>query len=332
MAKAAIASIILASATAWLMHRRLRRKKKKLERQNNEVWSIGMYEGPEPSILGPAKGISNPILTAQDVTDIDARFVADPFMVRHDNDWHLFFEVLNKKRNRGEIGHAVSNDLKSWAYTGIVLRKREHLSYPYVFSHEKAMYMIPECAKSGSVTLYRATQFPEKWEPVSALLTGSRRNTPLLDPSVVFHEGHWYLFTYNRKGKSLHLFVSGTLAGQWTEHPKSPVVAGCQRFARPGGRIVRHEGILLRFSQDGTPHYGSKSWAFRITELTPETYREEPAADAPVIGAGSEAWNNAGMHTVDPHLTDDGRWIAMVDGLEFRHLSRNLPTGSRASA
>jgi len=41
------------------------------------------------------ENISNPVLNAQDVTDVQANEVADPFMVRENDIWYMFFEVLN---------------------------------------------------------------------------------------------------------------------------------------------------------------------------------------------------------------------------------------------
>lgn len=317
-----LTSVALLLALGWIVNYRLKRQYLKTKRKKNQIWSIGIYEGPDPITLAPASGITNPILTADDVTDTAARFVADPFMTVHDGRYHLFFELLNSKRQVGEIGHAISEDLKTWKYTGVVLKEKFHLSYPYVFKHEETTYMLPECAKSNAIRLYRAVVFPERWEQAAVLLKGNKKKVPLLDPSVVFHEGYWYLFSYRRKEKNLHLFVAEDLTGPWKEHPKSPIVQGSDHFARPGGRIVKEGEVLYRYAQDGVPRYGSKAWGFRITRLTPTVFCEEPVSDRPVVQEGEEAWNNRGMHTVDPHKISDGRWIAFVDGLENRSVTK----------
>lgn len=314
-----IISISLLAGLGLLANHRIKRLRQKQQRQQNEVWSIGLYEGPDPVTLAPAAGIRNPILTTKEVTDVPARFVADPFMIERDGEFHLFFELLNTKRKMGEIGHAVSNDLKTWRYTRVVLRERFHLSYPYVFEHDGEMYMIPECAKSKSIRLYKAASFPDDWRPVATLLRGDKREVPLLDPSVVFHDGYWYLFSYMRKVNNLHLHVAESLTSPWREHPASPVFRNSDHFARPGGRVVKDGAVLYRFAQDGQPYYGSKVWGFRITELTPTAYNEEAVTETPIIQAGMESWNNKGMHTVDAHRMPDGRWIALVDGLEDKN-------------
>ncbi len=313
-------SPLLAIALILLVLKRKQRNKAKRLRRESKIWSIGIYEGTDPLTFSPATGVLNPIITALDITDIKARFVADPFMLWQNGAWHLFFEVLNNDRNKGEIGYAQSPDLVTWEYGGIVLKEKFHLSYPYVFAHEGETYMIPECAKSNAVRLYRASGFPIQWDYVAPLIQNKSRHAPLIDPSIVRHNSHWYLFSYARKLKNLHLFTAETLTGSWKEHPASPIVTASERFSRPAGRIVSNEDCLYRYAQDDNPRYGSKVWAFKITELTPESYHEEPCPGGPVVGVGSAPWHNAGMHNVDPHRMKDGRWFAIVDGLEDKQI------------
>ncbi len=310
--------LLFICATSLFVYR-IKRHRRRVLRRNRENWSIGIYDGPTPFTLHPKEGVINPIMTAEDVTDVKARFVADPFMIEHDNEFHLFFEVLNSSRNKGEIGHARSSDMKRWTYNSIVLREWYHLSYPYVFSHDGSLFMIPECLKSKEIRLYKADPFPVRWRHAATLVKGKNRFAPLSDPSIIQHNGRWYLFVNARKLNNLHLFSSDTLFGPWKEHPKSPIITASLNYSRPGGRIVSHEGSLYRFCQDGVPHYGSKVWAFRITELSALSFSEEIISGGPVVEAGSEGWNCMGMHTVDPHRQKNGHWIAIVDGLEHRN-------------
>src|SRR5581483_1115296 len=95
-----------------------------------------------------------------------------PFMVHADGTWHLFFEVMNWRRNVGEIGHATSADGGRWTYRQVVLAEPFHLSYPYVFRWRDDFYMIPESYQAGAVRLYRAAAFPARWVFVGTLLEG----------------------------------------------------------------------------------------------------------------------------------------------------------------
>lgn len=313
---ATIAVIVFMGVAGFvlLILHRIKRQRIKRARRQQEVWSIGVYEGESLFDLKPFEGVVNPVLTASDVHDVRARFVADPFMLTWKGLHYLFFEVLNADRETGEIGYATSKDLRDWTYRGIVLREKFHLSYPYVFEENGSVYMVPECGDSGGIQLYRADCFPDRWVHVTTLMPGQGKYAPILDSSLVKHQGRWYMFSYARKVDKMHLFSSGCLTGPWKEHPKSPIISGSPHYARPGGRVIEHNGALFRFSQDGIPNYGSKVWGFRITNLSECEYDEEPLLAKPVVAAGCEPWNGKGMHTVDPHRHGE-RLIVLVDGL-----------------
>ncbi len=135
--------------------------------RSEAVWSIGIYQGPSPLELSPA-GIAQPVLTAESVTDVAAAFVADPFLLRPPRvhgaggRWHMFFEVMNWKANKGEIALATSDDGLGWRYQQIVLAEEFHLSYPHVLVDDDEVYMVPESFQDNSVRLYRAGAFPAR--------------------------------------------------------------------------------------------------------------------------------------------------------------------------
>ena len=314
--------LILSSIAALLFIARYQKhRKKKRARLSRETWAIGIYKGPSPINLFPPEGITNPIISAKDVTDIKARFVADPFMIQNINGYYLFFEVLNEKRNTGEIAYAFSKDMMKWQYRNIVLRERFHLSYPSVFLWEERYFMIPESYNSGGIRLYQAKNFPDTWQYIRTIIKRSGRYSALVDPTVILYQKHWYLFSYAPKSKNLHLFTSNTLTGQWQEHPKSPIVHNSPHFARPGGKVIMHNGDIYRYAQDETPNYGTKVWAIQITELSEKNYQEKAPEKHPVVEPGNEWWNKDGMHTVDAHQIASGEWIALVDGFTIKTVS-----------
>jgi len=310
--------IILTLAALLFIARYRKHLKKKTDRRSRETWAIGIYHGHSPIKLCPPSNISNPILSAKDITDISARFIADPFMIQNQSGYYLFFEVLNDKRDSGEIAYAFSKDLMQWQYRKVVLKERFHLSYPSVFFWEKRYYMIPECYNSGGIQLYQAKSFPDQWQHITTIIKSTRRYSALVDPSIIHYQNHWYLFSYAPKNKNLHLFSANTLTGPWKEHPKSPIVNNSPHYARPGGQVINNNGELYRYAQDETPNYGTKVWAIRITELTAVTYKEDAPEKEPVVQPGNELWNKDGMHTVDAHQTGTNDWIALVDGFSIK--------------
>src|SRR5512145_1109950 len=118
-------------------------------------FAIGILEGPSPLALTARDGV-NPVLSRKSVTDVHAAFVADPFMLKEGDRWHMFFEVLVVRgdERKGEIGHATSRDGIRWEYGGIVLSEPFHLSYPHVFRHGADHYLVPETRLARSVRLY----------------------------------------------------------------------------------------------------------------------------------------------------------------------------------
>jgi hypothetical protein len=272
------------------------------------VWSIGIFSGPKLSVLKPVTEM--PVLSAEQVTDIPAEFVADPFMIQIGTTWHMFFEVMNAETGRGEIGLAKSVDGIRWDYQQIVLSEPFHLSYPYVFGADGEYLMIPESHEANAIKLYRAVSFPTNWEPVKTILEGA-----WVDSSVFFLNGLWWLFTnpLAPSNQILELFYASDIVGPWHRHPMSPLVSSNHRIARGGGRLVVQDDRLVRFAQDCFPFYGTSVRAFEITVLDTCGYAERELEGSPILGPGSLPWNRSGMHHIDAHLTNSG-WLACVDG------------------
>jgi hypothetical protein len=262
--------------------------------------------------LADAPKRRNPVVTALDVTDRRARFVADPFMLRRADGWHMFFEVMNCGTEQGDIGYAFSRDTITWEYRRIVLDEPFHLSYPYVFEHNGRLYMVPESRQSGAINLYAADDPAGPWTFQRTLIKGS-----FADPSLIFHNGRWWLFAVEGS-YSLAVFSSERLTGQWTRHPMSPLYPDDNSRTRPAGRVVSVGGKLMRFAQDNRERYGHRVRAFVIDRLEPNYFEEHEVPSGFVLSPRGRAWRELGMHHLDPHQRDDGRWFAVVDGAGYR--------------
>lgn len=281
---------------------------KKFVRRRCE-WSIGIYTGKSLFNFS-SENISNPVLTAKNVTDVQAHFVADPFMVQDNGIWYMFFEVLNARDKQGDIGLAISHDAVNWTYKQIVLDEPFHLSYPYVFKWENEFYIIPESHQDDSIRLYKAVDFPTQWTFVKVLLAGS----DYVDSSIFHFNSKWWLFTTSIKSNILRLYYANELMGTWIEHPKSPVIEENTHIARPGGRVVVFDSRIIRYTQDTEPTYGNQVRAFEITQLTTTNYEEKEVNENPILKATGSSWNATGMHNLDPHQINKDNWIACVDG------------------
>lgn len=275
-------------------------------------WSIGIIHGNPPFNYSEFERLANPVLTAKSVSDTKAKFVADPFLLKKDNIYYMFFEVYNLIKNKGEIGYAESKDCYNWTYRNIVLSEPFHVSYPYVFKHEDKYYLIPESSETLSIRLYEALEFPSSWKIKKELIVGEK----FADNSIIYYENMFYLFTYIEK--SLFLYYSDDLFGKWKLHPKAPIVKHNLRYSRPGGRLLIQKDKLYRFAQDSYPYYGTKLWTFEIVKITPTDYSETLIGEIPKFD-----WNRARMHHID-HLfiNNEFGYICAIDGIQESILLR----------
>ena len=262
-----------------------------------------------PYKLEDPQGITNPVLTAADVTDRDAQFVADPFLFHENDTWYMFLEVFTQGAG-GDIGLAISSDGYHWKYDQIVLDESFHLSYPYVFKVNDEYYMIPETHQPMDVRVYKAENFPYNWRYVATILNQHK----WVDPSILYHDGRWWLFVSDTENSTLFLFSSKSLIGKWVEHPMSPVIKNSSRDARPGGRVfVYDDDKIIRVAQS----YGDRLSvrAYQVDVLDTKEYSEHEIVESPLLipGANPEDWYAAGMHQFDPWWTGD-KWIVVYDG------------------
>ncbi len=273
------------------------------------VWSIGIYTGKSPLCLAPAA--RNPVLTASNIFDVSAYYVADPFWLHSDDIWHMFFEILLNQSKRGVIGLATSPDAFQWTYHGVILDEPFHLAYPQVFTWQGSAFMLPETLGAGAVRLYRASNFPDRFEPAADLLPGR-----WADPTIFRHDGLWWIFACSTpyENRTLHLFFAEDLFGPWRAHPLNPIVGDDRSRARPGGRVQTIGNRLVRFAQDCVVRYGSQLRAFEITELSPTGYQERECPESPVLTPSDARWNSNGMHHMDLRQVGEDSWIACVDG------------------
>lgn len=292
----------------------------------SDRWTIGVYTGPSPLQLSPAAGAANPVLTGADVTDmpdlaIDT--VAHPSLVVDGTRHYMFFTAKDLPKNKGGIGLAESTDGLTWTFRRTVVREPFVLSGPYVFRWQNTYYMIAESYTEPAVRLYRATTFPDRWTYERDLIAG-QPGDQFISPTLLHHEGTWYLFTTPGGNDTLRLHHAPDLSGRWTEHPASPLVNKDPNIARPAGRPFRLDGSLYRLAQDCYPTYGLQVYAFRITTLSPSAFAEEQVA-TPLVSASGQGWNGKAMHHVDAVERSPGRWIAAVDALG------QMPTRARAA-
>lgn len=276
-----------------------------------QIWSIKVFSSADmiTTLLNETElDMDKPSIQASDVNDAPAEFVADPFIVKEDSRFYLFFEIFNKELERGQIGLAISADGLKWEYQQVVLSENFHLSYPQVFKVEDEMFMLPETIETNRVLLYKAKQFPNQWEVACELLDGN-----FMDPSIIKYDNKWWIFA-GTEGGNLHLFHSEQLEGPYFVHPQSPIITSNLMISRPGGRFIFSDGTIYRYTQADYPHYGDSVRVFKVNKLTEFEYEEEEISLI-LCGTKKEGdWRKDGMHHIDQLMIDDNQWLVAVDG------------------
>ncbi len=239
------------------------------------------------------------------------RFYADPFLVEKDGKTFLFFEDLRYCDNRALISCC---ELAADGTTGTpfeVVRRPYHLSYPFLFEHEGAMYMIPETKGNRTIELYRATCFPAGWNLEAVLL----RDIYAVDATIQKIGGKFWMFAGISNGRysncdELGIFFADALTGPWTPHPANPVISDV-RSARPAGALFYEDGRLIRPSQDCAKAYGYALVFSEVLTLSETEYEERPIARL------DPTWvkGNLGTHTysrTEQFEVIDGNFAAKI--------------------
>lgn len=285
--------------------------------------TVDSYENAKPEA-----NTTNPVLTASDVTDQSANFVADPYVYVPDandsfTDWHMYFEIA--RSDYGVIGHATStDDGLTWAYDQTSIDAGSHLSYPQVFRNEGTYYMIPNRGQNDYQPLYEATTFPNSWTEVQQWLSGVSHNYK--DHNLFVHNDRWWYIVGTDDGATnggVRAYYSDQgindigNVGSWTAHPNNPVVSNRPSAARGAGRAVyENDGQLIAWYQDTVEEYGDKARVYEITDLTTTSFNDSELTNySPVVEESGSGWNSDRMHHYDPwYMPSNDFWRVFVDG------------------
>lgn len=272
---------------------------------HHDHWNIGVVDAPLEDIrpgdlAGKVRWAQGPPKHV---------FRADPFgLVVEGQPWVLFEEV-DYRTGKGRIMAALWSDDGRLLEQTVVCAAQHHLSYPYLIRENGDIYCVPETSSAETVELYRATDFPSKWQVVSHLIEGQE----MLDSTLFRHEGRWWLFAADRDRGPRHVLTAWhapSLHGPWQEHARNPIKVDV-RSGRPAGAPFRREGTLYRPAQDGARRYGGAVVINRVDVLTPDRFVEEAVHR---VDPDPEGPYPDGLHT----LSRLGPERTLVDGNRTR--------------
>lgn len=205
------------------------------------------------------------------------RFWADPFLIKHNGKTYLFIEELIYKNKLGHLAVMEIDENGNYTKPITIMVKDYHLSYPFVFEDNGEFYMIPETSGNNDIQLYKATDFPLKWEFQQVIM----EDVVAVDTTIYKESGTYWMFTNIKKheGTSKHvelfLFSSKELiTNQWVAHPLNPIIKDI-KTSRPAGNLFKSNNKLYRPSQNCSYHYGYALNISEIKKISNNEYNEE---------------------------------------------------------
>jgi hypothetical protein len=227
--------------------------------------------------------------------DDGQRFYADPFVIERDGQTFLFVEEFPYAAGKGIISVVTLGTDGRFGVPRAVLEEPYHLSYPQVFSHDGAMFMLPESGGARRLVLYRAVTFPHQWEVDTVLMDDRDIN----DATLLRRDGRFWLFGTERRGwgsasDTLVVFSAPALRGPWRPHRLNPIAID-RSAARPGGAFIERNGRTFLPVQDGTRSYGGGLGLAELLRLDDEAV--VLAAPIPIQPGG--AWIRRAIHTLN---------------------------------
>ncbi len=248
--------------------------------------------------------------------DDGARYYADPFFFVHEGRTWLFVEEFPYATNKGILSVCEFGPNGPLGTPRPILEIGCHLSYPFVFERDGAIYMMPESVGENRLALYRAVSFPDVWAFDRVLMD----NIGAADATLLEREGRLWLFaSVAADGQSdwdtLSIFHAASLEREWTPLTENPVLFDAGS-ARCGGRFFEREGQLYRPAQDCSRGYGSALAICRVDRLDAGGFVQSVAArlSAPTGMIGAHTLNDAnGFEVIDTLGRPGSRVPTQVD-------------------
>lgn len=236
-------------------------------------WGVGFVNRPWPDAS---------LRRGTEVVNPRGRFLADPFVVEMDQRAICFVEDYAFKSKTGRISAVELLGDSEYKFLGPVIEENFHMSFPYVFTHQGDLYMVPETRAAGSIRLYRCVDFPMSWEFKRELIS----NTYAVDPMIFEFSNYWWLLanTSLRKDGVAHsrleaFYTDDPIRGEWKPHASNPLLVD-STVARNAGILHAQTGEVVRCRQSqGFANYGESLSLALINDLSPTSFSEKPIGE-----------------------------------------------------
>ncbi len=294
------------------------------ERFWREQWNVAVFRGKISDLMEGN-------VAQKDLqwlfSDCKKSFCADPFIVEIADSIFLFYEEFEYDKQKGRIMVSELIESKDGNVTAnkgkVVFDSKEHFSYPFIFSFDGEIFMIPETSDKNEIALYKAKNFPLSWEKEKVLIP----NFAGIDATLHFESGKWWIFCSNKKkgaNKNLYIFYAEDIFGKWYAHKKNPVKRDIKN-SRMAGEIFHWKGKIIRPSQNCKETYGKEIVLNEIRRLSTDSFKEQ---ELYALNLSNELEYSKGMHTISSSehfvVIDAKRFLGIRKYLDHWNLRRKL--------
>lgn len=193
------------------------------------------------------------------------RWYADSFPFVENGREYIFVEIMDDANGeKGTIGVIDLHDNKGFVE---IINEPFHMSFPNTFKFKNDIYMMPETSEANQLRLYKAVDFPYKWELQSVLYDG----ISVVDTVFVKTEANiMYAVGQKLPEKKNVLFKIDT--NTWKA--ELAALKGNYVDKRPAGNFIQYDNGIYHALQECGRVYGEYLRLIKLDYFDGETLQE----------------------------------------------------------
>ena len=194
------------------------------------------------------------------------RWYADSFPFVENGREYIFVEIMDDANGeKGTIGVIDLQDNKGFVE---IINEPFHMSFPNTFKFKNDIYMMPETSEANQLRLYKAVDFPYKWELQSVLYD----DIAVVDTVFVKIEDNiMYAVGQKLPEKKNVLFKIDT--NTWKA--ELAVLKGNYVDKRPAGNFIQYDNGIYHALQECGRVYGEYLRLCKLDSFDGETLQEK---------------------------------------------------------
>lgn len=225
-----------------------------------ENWNIAIRKGTAGKLI---KDVKSPFHV---IKNDRYSWIADPFLFEKDDIIYIFAERYDYRLLRGVIAYTVydsiTEKISDWHN---VIIEDWHLSFPFIFTINNNIYIIPESNVSNRLFVYKAIEFPDVWEK-KVIYQGRR----FADTAIIDDKTGIYVYSLEHNPKNIEEQWAVVFKMGHTEQEK--ISETCEFFIktkiekystnpetrRLGGAFFKWNNKMIKVAQDCKDTYGKR--------------------------------------------------------------------------